>query len=111
MLDGRTDDALALASCAHHVAYIVGDYERGQEGMARALRLNPNSATALLYGGWVMNYTGRAAEALPLFQRVRRLSPLHPQIGIASCGIGVAQMMLGDFEAARASRAGALGIS
>ncbi|MEM6277018.1 MAG: tetratricopeptide repeat protein, partial [Pseudomonadota bacterium] len=69
-------------------------------GMARSLRINPNSATALIHAGWLMIYTARPTEAIPLFERVRRLSPLHPQIGVATCGIGAAQLTLGNDDAA-----------
>ena len=38
--------------------------------------------------------------AMEHFHRVQRISPLHPQIGIATCGLGHALMQSGDLDGA-----------
>lgn len=100
VLASGTDDPLALCYVGHYVAYVGHDHERGMEAVERASLLNPNSSTVALLLGWLFNYADRPEEAIPQFERVRRLSPLHPQIGLSSCGIGYAKMMMGDCAAA-----------
>ncbi|UWQ18249.1 winged helix-turn-helix domain-containing protein [Jannaschia sp. M317] len=100
VLESPTADALALTYCGHYVAYVERDRARGREALERAARLNPNSATTAMMLGWVCNYADDSTSALPHFERVLRISPLHPQIGVTTCGIGMAQMQRGDFEAA-----------
>ena len=96
VLDSGTDDPLALSYVGHYVAYVAHDLDRGMEALERASLLNPNSSTVSMLLGWLFNYVDRPEKAIPQFERVRRLSPLHPQIGLSSCGIGFAHVMTGD---------------
>ncbi|WP_167766964.1 winged helix-turn-helix domain-containing protein [Jannaschia formosa] len=103
VLDSPRADALELTYCGHYVAYVARDRPRGREALERAARMNPNSATTAMLLGWVCNYEGDSPAALAQFERCLRISPLHPQIGIVNCGIGMAHMQAGAFEEAAAA--------
>lgn len=100
VLDSPGADALDLTYCGHYVAYLARDRARGREALERAARMNPNSATTAMLLGWVCNYGDDSEAAIPHFERCLRISPLHPQIGVVNCGIGMAHMQAGRFEAA-----------
>lgn len=96
VLDSRPDDALALGIVGHYIAYLGGDPQRGMTAMTQASRLNPNSFTVAMLKGWVHNYLGEFDTAIEQLNRARRISPLDPQIGVATCGVAQATLMQGD---------------
>ncbi|MBS0126337.1 tetratricopeptide repeat protein [Thetidibacter halocola] len=100
LLDSNTDDPLVLAYAGHYIAYLGGEPGRGLTALQRAAALNPNSGTVSMLLGWVYNYLDRPDEAIEQLQRARRISPLHPQIGIITSGIGQAQIIAGNYETA-----------
>ncbi|MBF9058271.1 tetratricopeptide repeat protein [Rhodobacterales bacterium HKCCSP123] len=100
VLDSETDDALALSYAGHYMAYIGHGYQEGLTALKRAAALNPNSATIQMLLGWVYNYLNENAPAIEHLERAKRLSPLHPHIGVINCGIGNALFQKGDFAAA-----------
>jgi tetratricopeptide (TPR) repeat protein len=102
IVDSETDDAYSLAYGGHQIAYLGKDRDKGLAALKRATRINPNSATACLLLGWVHVYRSEIDEALEHLTRMRRISPLHPQIGIASCGMGNALFQAGRLEEAAA---------
>lgn len=100
VLDSNTDDPFAMAVAGHYIAYIGHQHQRGLTALQQARIMNPNSAFVAMYLGWVYNYVGENEAALEQLRRVQRISPLHPQIGIATCGIGHALMQSGDLAGA-----------
>lgn len=102
VLDTDPDDPLALAYAGHYMAYVGGETRRGLTALQRAKALNPNSATVAMLLGWVHNYMSNNAEAIEELRRACRISPLHPQVGIMTSGIGNALFQAGDIEGATA---------
>lgn len=98
VLDASPDDPLALAYAGHYLAYVTKAPQEGLTALKRAYALNPNSATVALLLGWVHIYMAENDEAIVHLLRVQRISPLHPNIGVATCGIGNALMQKGEFE-------------
>jgi tetratricopeptide (TPR) repeat protein len=68
--------------------------------LSRAERLNPNSGQVLMLKGWVHIYRNENEAAITDLTRAKRLSPLHPQIGIMTCGFGNAHMQMGKIPEA-----------
>jgi hypothetical protein len=64
--------------------------------LTRAERLNPNSGQIAMLKGWVHIYRNENEAAISRLARAKRLSPLHPQIGIMTCGFGNAHMQMGQ---------------
>jgi len=100
VLDSGTDDPTALAFAGHYIAYVGKDLQRGMTALKQAKKLNPNSAVVLMLLGWLHNYADENEAAMRYLHRVQRISPLHPQIGIATCGLGHALMQSGDLDGA-----------
>jgi TolB-like protein len=101
VLDSTTHDPASLAYAGHYVAYIGKDARRGLTALQHASVLNPNSATIAMLLGWVHNYLNENDDAIEHLQRALRLSPLHPQVGVVTSGIGNSMLQKGAFEAAR----------
>ena len=84
--------------------YVLGYFGNSpQEGIDLiddALRLNPNAAQALVYGGWLRTYDGDAATAKAHFERALRLSPLDPNAYRTYAGLAFCYLFLGQFEEA-----------
>lgn len=100
VLDSGTDDPFALAAAGHHIAYIGQEPETGLISVTRANALNPNSATIALFLGWVHNYLSNDDQAIEHLERAIRISPLHPNIGVTTCGIANAYFQKQDLETA-----------
>lgn len=73
------DDAIALSNGGFALSDIGGHTEDGDAYVTRALRLNPNLATAWLFSGWVKASKGEADLALEHLAQAQRLSPNDPQ--------------------------------
>ncbi|MGH6982073.1 MAG: tetratricopeptide repeat protein, partial [Stellaceae bacterium] len=65
-----------------------------------ALRENANYAWAETEIGWTKSFIGRAAEAIPHFERAMRLSPRDPSIFLNYFGVGYVHFELGDYDKA-----------
>jgi TolB-like protein len=94
------DDPLALAYAGHYLAYVHNRHTDGMTALSRAERLNPNSGQVLMLKGWVHIYRDENEAAIATLTRAKRLSPLHPQIGIMTCGFGNACMQMGKIPEA-----------
>ena len=72
------DDALAEAhnSMAAIMADYYWDWAEADRHYKRAIALNPNYGTALLFYSFHLAYMGRIAEALALARRAQRLDPV-----------------------------------
>ena len=72
------DDAVALATAAIALSFVVGDLDRGREFVDRATALDPNMAWAWLFSGWTRVFLGEPEAANEQLARAIRLSPLDP---------------------------------
>jgi adenylate cyclase len=89
------DDPDTLRFAAHALSHIAHDYELALSTIARAIRLNPNSAQALMRAGWVHLHAGDYEPALGYFEQAIRLSPLDLEMGNMLFGAGVACLVQG----------------
>jgi tetratricopeptide (TPR) repeat protein len=71
-------DAVALATAAIALTFVVGDLDRGREFVDRATALDPNMAWAWLFSGWTRVFLGEPEAANEQIARAIRLSPLDP---------------------------------
>jgi TolB-like protein len=76
------DDAVALSAAGIGLAYVVGEMDHGADLIDRAIALNPNLATAWLFGGWVRLWRGEPDAAIEQVARATRLSPNDPQLSM-----------------------------
>jgi tetratricopeptide (TPR) repeat protein len=72
------DDAVALANAGIALSFVVGDHDEGKVLTDRALALNPNSAWAWLFSGWVRVWLGEPEAAIDRVSRALRLNPTDP---------------------------------
>jgi TolB-like protein/class 3 adenylate cyclase len=93
-----SDDAFALARCAHVLTYLGHEYDRGASMVEQAVTLNPNLAIAWYSRGWVSLMCGDGERAVESFERMLRLSPLDPLRIYAWNGSAFALFHLGRYE-------------
>ena len=98
VVSSGSDDPDALGNAAHAFSYLAHDYERALAILARAIKLNPNSAQTLSITGWVYVHCCDPEPAIDVFQRAVRLSPLDQEMGLMLWGIGVAHLIAGRNE-------------
>lgn len=96
------DDPVALTYAGHYLAYVHHRYREGLTALGKAEWINPNSATTAMLKGWVHIYRNENDEAIASLTRAKRLSPLHPNIGIMTCGFGNVALERGQLEEAAA---------
>ncbi|MFO1107829.1 MAG: tetratricopeptide repeat protein [Bradyrhizobium sp.] len=94
------NDPETLACVGWAKAYILRDTPAAAEMVDRAVALNPNSAIAWSYRGFVYIYAGMSEEALHSYEQAMRLSPLDPMRFGIDAMIGIAQLGVGRFEQA-----------
>src|SRR5215472_14506512 len=82
------DDPNTLRWAAQVLSHIAHDHELALSTIARAIRLNPNSAQALVNAGWVHLHAGVYEPALGYFEQAIRLSPLGSGNGYYAMGCG-----------------------
>ncbi len=82
--------------------YVLGFFgntpEEGIDLIDDALRLNPNSAQALVYSGWLRVYNGDATTAKAHFERALRLSPLDISAYRTYAGLAFSCLFLGQID-------------
>ena len=87
------DDAMALWTGGHALAYLGGELDAGMQLIERACGLNPNLASAWMVAGWTRVYRGESAPAIAAFERSLLLSPLDPFLYVLQCGIAYAHFL------------------
>lgn len=97
-LDAGDPTVLALAGQA--IGRLTDEYDLSLSLTDQALRLNPNSATALQLGGWARLYAGDPDTAMVYFLRGTRLNPIDTKRFILDSGLAYACVMLGRAEEA-----------
>ena len=78
-----------LYACYMHLGIIYlgkREYDKAISAGQKAVKLNPNSAFAATYLGYILSRTGRYAEALTELKRALRLSPIDRSFTLAQIG-------------------------
>jgi TolB-like protein/class 3 adenylate cyclase/Tfp pilus assembly protein PilF len=96
------DDALVLTRGGHALSHFVGDNDLGIVLTDRALRLNPNLASACFLGGFLRVWNGDPESAKTYFDRAMRLSPFDPEMYRMQAGLAMAHLFAERFDAATA---------
>ena len=91
------DDAVALGMAGYALAYVVGDLDGGVALIDQALLLDPNSALAWFFGGWVRVWLGEHEAAIEHVARAMRLSPQDPHMFNMRAGIAAAHFFAGRY--------------
>ena len=95
-IDKDVPETLWLAGYA--LGYFGKTPEEGIDLIDDSLRLNPNSAQALVYGGWLRVYNGDATTAKAHFERALRLSPLDIGAYRTHAGLAFSCLFLGQID-------------
>jgi len=103
-----TDDPTALGQAALVLGYFGEDIDAALALIDRALALNPSSARAWYWSGYLRCYAGRPGLAIEHFNSSLRLSPRDPTRGRSLTGIGIAQFFDQRYEEAAATLLGSL---
>ena len=94
------DDAVALCTAGHGLAFVGGDPEAGAALIEQALQLNPNLAAAWLFSGWVKVWLGEPESAIEHVARAMRLSPHDPQASNMQAATACAHFFAGRYSEA-----------
>ncbi len=82
------------------LATMAFEQSAGLNLIERALALNPNSARAWMFCGWLRGFANRPGPAIDAFERSLRLSPLDPNQWGSEGGVGFAHLLAGRYEEA-----------
>ena len=93
-------DALALALCGHHKAFLFRDYDRAIALFDRAIAAWPNSALAWTLSSPTYSYIGDGPTAIARAERGLRLSPLDPDAFWYQTALTLAYYASGNYEEA-----------
>jgi adenylate cyclase len=93
-------DALALALCGHHKAFLFRDYDRAIALFDRAIAAGPNSALAWTFSSPTYSYIGDGPTAVARAERGLRLSPLDPDAFWHQTALTLAHYASGNYEEA-----------
>ena len=85
-----TDDAYALSVVGFNLFWFQLDFDAGVEMVERAIRSNPNYASAYNFRGLFRVWDGGSDTAIADFEQAMRLSPRDPFNFNAMSGIGLA---------------------
>jgi adenylate cyclase len=99
-LEAGRDDPRVLLLAGVVLANLAHDWETAITALDRALSLNSNSAQVWAMSGWVRVMAGDQRTAAEHFSHAIHLSPRAPDISRALTGLGVANMMAGDYDEA-----------
>ena len=91
------DDSTAFSSAGFVLAYVGGELDDGAAFLDRALLMNPNSASAWYFSGWVQVYLGEADRAIESFARAMRLNPVDPGLSGMQQGTACARFFAGRY--------------
>ena len=71
------DDAATLGHTAWAIAILLQDLSFAKEQIQRALKLNPNLASAWFFSGWLYIWSGDPAQGVEDLAHAARLDPLN----------------------------------
>jgi adenylate cyclase len=87
-LEAAPDDPNVLIKAARALAYFGEDIRAAIALLERSLKLNPNSARAWMWGGWIRLWAGQHDLAIEHFETSWRLNPrvarANPLMGIGA---------------------------
>jgi tetratricopeptide (TPR) repeat protein len=92
------DDPTALWMGGFALDLAAHDFDRALAAIERSLSLDPNSALAWAYCGWVRWHCGDGNSAIEDLQRAMRLSPRDPAAFMFKGGIAWAHFVEGRYE-------------
>ncbi|MGD9150155.1 MAG: tetratricopeptide repeat protein [Desulfobacterales bacterium] len=78
--------------------YNMKEHDKAIAALEQAVALNPDNTFAYFFLGWTLCYAGRAPEAIPAFEKMRRSNPLNQQWALL--GLGGANLFAGNYEEA-----------
>ena len=91
------DDSVAMAHSLSGLIYtLTGQYEKGVSECERAVASEPNNESAHRLLGLALRYADRREEAIPIYQRAIRLSPIPKSTTLF--GLGLAYIFTGRYE-------------
>lgn len=94
------DDAVVLSLCAMTLIHNLKDYDRGLELSRRAVSINPNNLTVMIFAGITQLHLGSIDDAIRYSEHAIRLSPSLDGAHWPLTAISHAHMIKGDYEAA-----------
>jgi len=94
------DEPLVLAIVGFVTIAVGGSFETGLATLRRAVEANPNNLVALNLCGAANMLVGDIDESAALHHRALRLSPNAPDAFWSLTGIGMAELLKGNFESA-----------
>jgi TolB-like protein len=103
-----SDDAVALATAAGALAYVVRDLDAGVACIDQALLLNPNLMWASYFAGFIKSWMGEPEAALTHLTYAMRLSPMDPLMPLMQMVTAHAHFFAGRYDDASSWAATAL---
>ena len=91
------DDADATSLAGFILAILDRDYIGSLEAVQHALEINPNSATVCWSAGWAHVFGGEPDVAIPLAERLQRLSPTDIQFHFVLNTLAIAKLVSGRY--------------
>ncbi|MDB5541479.1 MAG: adenylate cyclase [Devosia sp.] len=101
-LANARDDAVALSLCSMMLIHNLRDYDRGLELTRRAVEINPNNLTVMIFAGITHLHLGDLDDAIAYSEHAIRLSPSLDGAHWPLTAISHAHMAKGNFEEALA---------
>jgi adenylate cyclase len=99
-LDEGRDDPRVLLLAGAVLSHLGQDLETATTALNRALSLNSNSAEVWRMSGWLRLHAGDPRTAAEQLRRSIQLNPRDPDVTRALAGLGLANMMAGDYDEA-----------
>lgn len=96
------DDAVALALCSMMLIHNLKDYDRGLSLSQRAVEMNPNNLTVMIFAGITHLHLGNLDDAIAYSEHAIRLSPSLDGAHWPLTAISHAHLARGNFEEALA---------
>lgn len=90
-------DAEALAMGGYAVAFLGHELREGLRALDTAIEINPSSALAFGFAGWIRTYRGEFAAAVDNFEMAMQLSPRDQNMFRTKAGIAFAHLLREDF--------------
>jgi len=95
-----SDDAVALATAAGALAYVVRDLDAGAACIDQALLLNPNLMWASYFAGFIKSWLGEPDAAIAHLMHAMRLSPIDPLMPLMQMVTAHAHFFAGRYDEA-----------
>lgn len=93
-------DAQVLWMAAFAIWNMADEIEPARELFDRSLAINPNSAMALVLGGWIEAMRGDQATGRAMIERAQRLNPRDPRGWFAAAALAICAVLDGNFAEA-----------